>query len=255
MIRFALPIALLITTAAPAAARDARLVTRVYDGEEVVRIEGHLGVQASIAFAEGEHIENVAVGDSTSWQITPNKRANMLFVKPLNARARTNMTVVTDQRTYLFDLHASAAASPLYVLRFTYPDEPKKAVAGLTAEEAQVVSGDPAARPLDPASLNFAWTQRGNGKLLPARIYDDGSATYLSWAAGIPLPAILIRNDRGDEGPVNFAVRGDVIVVDGVPPLIVLRSGRDSATLEFKGRRERSHPAAALAQQSAAKGQ
>ena len=257
MIRYILTAAAL-AAAAPVVARDARLVTRAYNGDEVVRIEGHLGVQASVIFAEDEHIENVAIGDSTSWQITPNKRANMLFVKPLSARARTNMTVVTDRRTYLFDLHATATTSPLYVMRFTFPNEPVKpsTATALTLEETEVVNGDLAARAVDPAVLNFAWASRGSGKLLPSRIYDDGNATYLSWTAGISLPAILIRNDRGDEGPVNFAVRGDVIVIDGVPGLIILRSGRDSATLEFKGGRQKlTPPAAALARQSAPKDQ
>lgn len=232
--------------AAPPPATDERLVSRAYDPDAVVRIDGRLGVQASIAFAEDEHIDNVAIGDSASWQITPNKRANLLFVKPLSARARTNMTVVTDRRAYYFDLVAAPTARPLYVLRFTYPDEPEKAApqlaGGLAPQEAQAV----AEAPVDPARLNFAWKARGSAKLLPARIYDDGAATYLGWAIGAPIPAILIRNERGDEGPVNFAVRGDVIVVDGVPGLIVLRSGKDAATLENKGTpRPRQMPAAA----------
>ena len=56
-----------------------------------------------------------------------------------------------------------------------------------------------------------------------------------------------MRNDKGEEGPVNFAVRGDVVVIDGVPELIVLRAGRDSATLENKGPPRKSEPATALA--------
>ena len=99
-----------------------------------MRIEGRLGVQASIAFAEDEHIENVAIGDSATWQITPNKRANLLFVKPLAANARTNMTVVTDKRTYLFDLVASPRNSALYVLQFRYPELEK------AAEEARLAA-------------------------------------------------------------------------------------------------------------------
>jgi type IV secretion system protein VirB9 len=214
-----------------------------------VRVAGRTGVQATIAFAEDEHIENVAIGDSTSWQVTPNKRANLLFVKPLAPRARTNMTVVTDQRTYLFDLVAAPTGNPLYVLRFTYPEAPKtvgaqRSASGLTADEAMAL-GKP---PLDPASLNFAWAKRGDGKLLPARIYDDGQATFVSWAAGVPIPAILVRDEKRAEGPVNFAVRGDVIVIDGVPDVIVLRSGRASATLENQGSpRKPVDPSAALA--------
>jgi type IV secretion system protein VirB9 len=248
MIRPLLIAAAALALAAPALARDARLATRAYNAEEVVRIEGRLNVQATIAFAEDEHIENVAIGDSTSWQVTPNKRANLLFVKPLSARARTNMTVVTDKRTYYFDLATAAAGNPVYALRFTYPDAPKPAVAatsvpGLTAEETQAVSGAPAERPVDPATLNFAWEARGEGKLLPARVYDDGQATFVSWPAKAQIPAILIRDAKGAEGPVNFAVRGDVIVIDGVPPLIVLRAGRSAATLVNKGP-VRAEPAA-----------
>ena len=116
-------LALGLSFAAPAQAGDARLATRLFHPDEVVRIDGRLGVQATIAFAEDEHIENVAIGDSTTWQVTPNKRANLLFVKPLAAKARTNMTVVTDRRTYFFDLVAAAQGLPVYVLRFTYPEE------------------------------------------------------------------------------------------------------------------------------------
>jgi type IV secretion system protein VirB9 len=234
-----LAIALASATLAAPALADSRLVTRHYDSEEVVRINGKLGVQASVAFAEDEQIENVAIGDSASWQVTPNKRANLLFVKPLNARARTNMTVVTDRRTYFFDLVAAPGAAPLYVLRFTYPDEPKPVVEiaapDMTGENAQANSAPVLETPVDPATLNFAWRQRGKEKLLPSRIYDDGSSTYLTWPAKALLPAMQIRNERGVEGPVNYAVRGDVIVVDGVPDVIILRSGKDSAELRHQG--------------------
>ena len=127
MIRNLILTGTMLALAMPLQAADRRLVSRLYNADEVIQLDGQAGVQASIAFAEDEHIENVAVGDSSSWQITPNKRANLLFVKPLAARARTNMTVVTDRHTYFFDLVAGASATPLYVLRFTYPDEPKPA--------------------------------------------------------------------------------------------------------------------------------
>ncbi|GGE00809.1 P-type conjugative transfer protein VirB9 [Tsuneonella deserti] len=235
------------TLAVPAFADDARIVEKFYDPGKVVRIEGRTKVQATIEFAEDEHIENVAIGDSQAWQVTPNKRANLLFVKPLAPTAATNMTVVTDRRTYLFDLVASASARPLYVLRFNYPDEPKPQVAAAgaaTAEEIAAASEPEAVT--DPAALNFAWAGKGDRKLLPARTYDDGTATFLAWPAGSPVPAILIKDTAGTEGPVNFTVRGDVIVVDGVPREIVLRSGKDVATLT-NGGPVKQMPAAALA--------
>lgn len=229
---------LLAATAAPAHAEDPRLVERLYDPSEVVRIDGKTNIQATIQFGDSELIENVAIGDSTNWQVTPNKRANLLFVKPLTPRATTNMTVVTNRHTYLFDLVAGAKARSLYVLRFTYPDEPESddgaVLAGGPNSVEMAAASDPYAVK-DPASLNFAWKRDGDRKLLPARTYDDGESTFLVWAAGKSVPAILITNDEGLEGPVNYAVRGDTVVVDGVPKTIILRSGRDKALLTHDG--------------------
>jgi type IV secretion system protein VirB9 len=233
-------------------AEDPRLVQQLYDPGQVVRIEGRPSVQATIRFGESELIENVAIGDSNAWQVTPNKRANLLFVKPLAERATTNMTVVTNAHTYFFDLVASPKAeNPLYQLAFTYPPEAKRAAEGKAdaaatgpTEVELAAASDPHAV-IDPAELNFAWAGSGDRKLLPGRIYDDGQATYLAWPAGTPVPAILIKNKAGTEGPVNFAVRGDVIVVDGVPREIILRSGRQLATIDNNGP---ERPPAALAQ-------
>ena len=224
-----------MTTALPALA-DERLVAHAFSDNEVVRIDGKAGVQATIAFGQGEAIENVAVGDSQAWQITPNKRADLLFVKPLEATARTNMTVVTNRHTYFFDLVASAKARPLYMLRFTYKDEPKAAsggpaLASLDPAEQALAAGEPGAIPADPAALNFAWKRVGVEKLLPARVYDDGMSTYLLWPEKAAVPAILVTNEKGDEGPVNYAVRGTTIVLEDVPGTIVLRSGKAKAEL------------------------
>lgn len=238
-----LALPLVAVTGAPATAQaDDRLVEHDYDAREVVRIDGRAGVQATIAFGSNEAIENVAVGDSQKWQITPNKRADLLFVKPLDSTARTNMTVVTNKRTYFFDLVASAKAKPLYMLRFLYKDEPRQAagpasapaapgLAALDPAERAVAEGDLAAAPADAASLNFAWRRSGESKLQPSRIYDDGLSTFLTWPERTAVPAILMLNAKGEEGPVNYAVRGNTIVIDEVPGQLVLRSGRSVARL------------------------
>lgn len=224
--------ATLLAIASPAHADD-RLTKRLYSENEVVKIDGKLGVQATVVFGDTESIENVAVGDSQAWQITPNKRANLLFVKPLEAGARTNMTVVTDKHTYFFDLVASAKARPLYMLRFTYPEvkTPEVDLASLTAAERAALASDPSKNPVDPALLNFSWKRIGDGKIQPTRIYDDGNMTYMLWNDKQAIPAILVMNEKGDEGPVNYSVRGDTIVIDDVPQTILLRSGKAKATL------------------------
>ncbi len=229
----ALVLASALPLAVPLAAQDARLVELRYDEGRVVRINGQVKVQATIKFAENESIENVAIGDSESWQVTPNKRANLLFVKPLSPRASTNMTVVTNKRTYLFDLVASPSGRPLYVLSFTYPDEPAPPplpgtqLAALPTDartQAEVAAATDPLAVQDPAELNFAWTGTGDTALLPERTFDDGAAVFMTWPPGRPVPAILTTGPKGVEGPVNFTVRGDTIVVDGVPRAIGLRA-------------------------------
>ncbi|MBI1404369.1 MAG: type VI secretion protein [Porphyrobacter sp.] len=244
-----IPAPLALLCASPALADDPRLRTLVFDEAQVVKIEGKVLVQTTIKFAPDEMIENVAIGDSTAWQVQPNKAQDILFVKPLEPSARTNMTVVTDKRTYLFDLVASPKNAPLYVLQFRYPElekaaeEARLAAAAEAEAEAARLSASPAEMAAakdpyavsDPANLNFQWAQAGTRELLPERAYDDGEAVFLTWAAGTPIPAILVLNADGEEGPVNYTTRGETVVVDGVPPTIILRSGRDTATLTNVG--------------------
>jgi type IV secretion system protein VirB9 len=226
-LRTLLPAAAFVVTG-PAHA-DPRILSHFYRPSEVVELHGRGDTQSTIAFAPDERIENVAVGDSAGWEVTPNKRADLLFLKPTKAGARTNMTVVTDQRTYLFDLVAAPRAAPVYMLRFTYPAPPPQPI--LATATTPVVVVPPTSSQPDPASLNFDWAQSGDKALLPSRLFDDGHSIFLAWPKDVPLPAILTSEAKGSEGPVNYSTRGDYVVVDGVPAQIVLRAGKQVATL------------------------
>ena len=238
--------ALALGLATPAFAQgDPRLQTRTYDEAAVFQINGRVKVQTTIKFRSDEAIENVAIGDSQAWQVQPNKAQSLLFVKPLEPNARTNMTVVTNKRTYLFDLVSSPRNAPLYVLQFRYPEaeraEEEARLAALELLEREranatefAAANDPFAV-ADPTALNFEWAKAGDSALIPERAYDDGEAVFLTWSAGTSIPAILITNDDGEEGPVNFTVRGQTVVLDTVPPQIILRSGEEVATLTNTG--------------------
>jgi type IV secretion system protein VirB9 len=236
-----IPAAILAATlfAASAHAADPRLRTINFETDKVVQLQGRLGYQSMIEFGPGEQIENVAVGDSSAWQVTPNKRANLLFLKPIEPKAKTNMTVITDQRVYLFDLSvASASSTALYNLRFTY-DPPRQqsrvpypkllndappplAAAAATAQAAR------------PARAGSVWKGKGKKDILPARYYDDGSRLYLQWAAGKPMPALFTRDQKGEELPANATQVGGFIVVDHVPRELVMRIGKRTAVLVNK---------------------
>lgn len=105
---------------------DSRIKTYVYNPNEVYLLVVHTGFQSHIEFAKGEEIETISMGDSYAWKITP--LANRLFIKPLERNIRTNMTILTNRRTYQFDIVARELEGEddqdlVYVVRFYYPSK------------------------------------------------------------------------------------------------------------------------------------
>lgn len=103
---------------------DNRIKTYIYNPNEVFLLVVHTGFQSHIEFAKGEEIETISMGDSYAWKITP--LANRLFIKPLERNIRTNMTILTNRRTYQFDIVAKELDGEddpnlVYVVRFHYP--------------------------------------------------------------------------------------------------------------------------------------
>jgi type IV secretion system protein VirB9 len=103
---------------------DNRIKTYIYNPNEVYLLVLHFGYQSHIEFAKGEEIQTISLGDSYAWKITP--LANRLFIKPIEKNMRTNMTIITNKRTYQFDivsqeLEFGEEKDLVYVIRFYYP--------------------------------------------------------------------------------------------------------------------------------------
>lgn len=197
---------------------DPHIQSVLYIPDEVVLLNGAIGWQIMLEFGADERIENVSIGDALAWQVTPNKRARILFLKPLIRNAATNMTVVTDRRRYAFQLQTSArSAFTPWVVRFVYPAEVVEAL-----EEppivAQVVS-------------NLAYTIGGHPDIAPQRVWDDGTMTYFEFAREQPIPAIFANGPGKEESLVNTQTRGRVIVVQQRAGRFTLRSGKRLATV------------------------
>ena len=223
---------IVIGTAAPALAADPRVRSVAFEPNTVFQFVGQPGYQSAIRFGPDEAIENVAVGDSVAWQVTPNKRGDHLFIKPMLAGARSNMTVVTSKRTYLFDLRAPRGGQAVYALSFEYPAYPAPgAIQPPPEPEPAVAVAAAAPQPVAPPVYTFGWAAKGDKSLQPARAFDDGKAVYLSWPEGSPLPAVLVASADGSEGPINYRVDKGYIVVDGLPRELILRRGKDRATV------------------------
>jgi hypothetical protein len=79
--------------------------------------------------------------------------------------------------------------------------------------------------------LHFDWQSKGYGKLIPSRVFDDGSAVYLAWNRETPLPAILTVSEDRKEGPLSYKMSGEYIVVSPIPQNMVLRYDNRMAVL------------------------
>jgi type IV secretion system protein VirB9 len=202
---------------------DPRIYVVDYDPAQVVELRATLGYQTFIEFAGDEHIENVAVGDAAGWQITPNRAANLLFIKPLSQTQATNMTVVTNLRRYAFELsarpHASAGdRSIVYTLRFLYPETAVALVAPKPATQEP---------PPLPKVANAAYSYDGSPRIVPSRIFDDGRATYFEFRDNDAYPAIFSLDADKNETVVNTYMRSGYVVADLVASGFVLRQGKE----------------------------
>lgn len=103
---------------------DSRIKTYIYSPNDVYLLVLHYGFLSHIEFAKNESIETITLGDSFAWKVTP--LGNRLFIKPLERNIRTNMTIITNKRTYQFDIVAKELLNGeekdlVYVIRFQYP--------------------------------------------------------------------------------------------------------------------------------------
>lgn len=187
-----------------------------YNADQVFPLQAAPGYQVTVELAPDERIENVAVGDSSAWQVTANRRGDRLFVKALRSDVATNMTVVTDARLYSFELVPLSGPQPdmAYALRFHYPSP--------AATAAEAAGGAEQGR----------YKMRGARALIPSGMHDDGVHTYIEWPPGRTLPAVYAVNDQGKETLVNGMMRDGWMVVDSIQSKLVFRIDDRSATAQ-----------------------
>jgi type IV secretion system protein VirB9 len=212
-------------------ATDRRIHTIMFSQDEVYRFTGHYGYQSTIEFAPDESIQTISMGDSVSWLLEPS--GNRIFLKPIEKDAVTNMTVLTDKRSYMFELHAREASGMeddkmVFLLRFIYPSAQNDYTASsvINTDDGMPDLEDPQVR----SKLNFNYTLRGREHISPIRIFDDGEFTYFEFRnKNADVPAFFLVDSDGREALINYRVRGDYIVVERVWGRFTLRHGNDVA--------------------------
>lgn len=207
---------------------DSRIRVMIYNPDDVFKFIGYYNYQASIELAKDEEVISVSMGDTTSWQIVP--AGYRIFIKPIEKDATTNMTLITNKRTYFFELYAEETLDirdpgMVFNVKFLYPDEEEE-------EHLQVLAQSSNNSPdlAKPEKLNFLYSLSGHEEIAPIKIFDDGEYTYMQFRdKNNEIPAIFAVDENLRESMVNFRpdpTNSNLIIIDHVFPKLSLRAGK-----------------------------
>jgi len=237
---------------------DSRIRTLVYNPNEVYELKFYYNYQSFIEFAEDEEIEMISIGEAFAWRLTP--AGKRLFVRPLEIAAHTNMTIITNKRTYHFDIRSDefngkADEDLVYTVRFFYPQVgqplpippqlvvpnvamkplqipqqpaiPKEGIVKTPTSSANVTEPIPGMIQRNPENneLNFDYSVAGKSdNIVPLKVYDNGSETYFQFANdNLVIPSINMVDVNGGEQPVTYTIRDNYVVIPAINRQFTLR--------------------------------
>ncbi|GAB5098056.1 TrbG/VirB9 family P-type conjugative transfer protein [Caballeronia sp. HLA56] len=204
---------------------DDRVKQVPYDPNQVYEVVGTYGYQTSIEFANDEVVKVVSLGDSIAWQTVPYQ--NRLFIKPVEPNAATNLTVVTDKRTYYFKLTSSKARmTQTFLVRFFYLNSGSNQNASLSGMAGGGRTDASTSNGIDPARLNIDYGVSGDKATIPLkRAFDDGQFTYFLFDQNAEIPSFYTVGPDGTESAVSPRREGPYMVVKRTASLFTLRNG------------------------------
>lgn len=209
---------------------DSRIRVITYSANDVFKYVGYYGYQSCIELARDEEVVSISMGDTTSWQIVPS--GFRIFIKPMEQDATTNMTLITNKRTYFFELYAEEAEDIrdpelVFNVKFLYPDEMDQD--GIYSV-AQTSTPDSSPDLTHPEKYNFNYSISGHEEIAPIKIYDDGEFTYLQFRdKNAEIPAIFAVDEDLNESMVNYRLSSsdkNLFIVEQVFKKLTVRLGK-----------------------------
>jgi len=223
---------------------DSRIKTLIYNPNEIYTLNLKMGFQSIIEFSIDESVELISIGDPYPWKLTPIDRR--LFIKPIQIGTRTNLTVITNKRTYLFDITSDTTSSNndfdvIHVVRFFYPqipiDKSKYSLNNyLSEKEGTIMENLTESQGLENEStgntalknssteknikrvavnLNYSFVGEYN-EITPIEIFDDRNDTFFRFKANNNPPKIYSISKAGKRKLLKQKLIGDFIVIPGV---------------------------------------
>ncbi|MFN5351432.1 MAG: TrbG/VirB9 family P-type conjugative transfer protein [Alphaproteobacteria bacterium] len=232
---------------------DSRIRTLVFNENEVFKLNTRYGYQANIEFGKEEEITTISIGDPIPFNIIPD--TNRIFIKAKQNGMKTNITVLTNKRTYQIELSSENAEEKdlIYVMRFFYPDEDyvDKGLKSGSGFQNPITPAIPTGlRPFNPSGVssgneasievasldldkvqknfNYKYSISGPKNLSPKKVFDDGVNTFIKISG--KEPKFYEVNEKGFEKSVEHTKIGSFYTLPGVKDKLSLRwNGADNS--------------------------
>jgi type IV secretion system protein VirB9 len=228
-----LALSLIAGSATAAPIKFQRIMVLDYDEEaqdKSIPILTKRGFVTQIDFGKGEAIESLGgtsqaaalTGDADGWIVVGRKGDRHVYLKPKAEAYPSNLLVVTNRYNYAFELRIlpdGSRSDGVWRMSFRYPND-GLSTAEVRANQVAFALGAPA----EKKNLKYrVEVVRGNGDILPKKVWDDGRFTYISLGNNREVPAAFKVDGNGDESTVNLHTEGQVLVIHEVARRFVLR--------------------------------
>ena len=207
---------------------DSRIKVVNYTQNNVTKIICYYRLQTTIQLSDNEKVNTMSIGDTTAWQV--HNVENIIFIKPIEFDAKTNMTMITNKHIYFFELDAEEISDQnksniAYHIRFIYPNDEE-----IHHETAISTSSSKEPDLENPEKYNLNYLLSGDNDIAPVKIFDDGKLTFIQFSYQIKdLPAIFAVDENLKEYIVNYTMSKDknnLIIVEQVFDKLSLRLGK-----------------------------
>ena len=180
-----------------------------------------------LSLQEGEAVNDLNVGDSVRWKITPATQGagetliTHVIIKPVDIGLVTNLVITTNRRTYIVKL-VSRERDWMPRAAFQYPDDVDtqwKAYRSTVADK-QAQPGA-AATPAAAPHFDFGYDVSGEASWKPIRVYTDGAKTYILFPSQVSsgeLPALV---EIGEDNSFWGQIPGLGSLINGEPTRLV----------------------------------
>lgn len=238
---------------------DTRIKTFVYNPNEIFQVKFLVGYQSIIELQQNEDVELISFGDSGPFS-TPRIIGRRIFLKVNEPGIKTNMTIITDKRTYLLEIMSNEDDGDTddritYILRFFYPDisvdtppsQAKIAQIKLNsnvfaqANNTNNLQEKNAFASIGKTNTDYSYSGK-NKKLIPIVIFDNGKRTYFKFndldKNNLPIISYLeLTKDKTSfqETPLMVRQSSDYLYVDSVEKQFTIRQGQDVVCIFNEG--------------------